>query len=191
MSLIAMLVPDFPTDEKRYPWFIKFHPTSEWAAEHYCNGNWLFNWKPMIGECPEGPDRSRDYMLSLNGFPLFSQKFRALMEAKFPESMQFLPVSYGSSMFQNHDTFIGQILHSVSALDRQHSKVDFDDWTPRDNGTYGLQYPFHLKRDIASNYPIFRIPEDPVHIFVRQDLRELIEQHKLTGFRFDFNVPLH
>jgi len=191
MSLIAKLLPDFPTDEKNHPWFIKFFPSSDCASQHFCDGERLHNWKKMIGKCPEGPDRSRDFMLSLNGFPLFSKRFQEMFEASFPDSIQFLPVSYGSSSFQNHDTFIGQILNSVNALDREHSKVDNDDWTPRENGTYAVQYPVHLLRDVAAKYPIFRIPESPVHIFVRQDLRELIIQNNLTGFRFDFNVPLH
>lgn len=178
-------------DDKKRPWFIRFHPKGKWASQGFRNGDRLFDWTPMIGECPEGIDRSRDYMLSINGFPLFSKRFQQMIQTNFPESMQFLPVSFGSSVFQNNETFIGQILYSIDALDREHSKVDFDDWTPNDNGTYGLQYPIHLKREIALKYPIFRIPENPVHIFVRHDLRDLILHNKLTGIRFDFNVPLH
>ena len=191
MNLVAKLLPVFPLNDKKSPWFVDFKTDNEWASESFNHGNRVLNWHALEGSCPEGPDRSLDFMLSLNGWPLFSRKFREVLEAHFPDSAQFLPVSFRSSVFENNDTSIGQILHLIDAVDRRRTKVDNNDWTPRPNGTFRVQYPIHLRLEIASKYPIFRVPETPVGIYVRNDLCELITKNQLSGVRFDFNVPLH
>lgn len=188
---IARLLPDFPLKETNCPWFIDFGIEHEWATENFTCGNRILNWHGLEGTCSDGLDLSLDFMLSLNGWPLFSKKFQDLLDNHFPGSVQFLPVSFGSHFFRNNDTAIGQILHLVDAVDRNHTNVDNDDWTPRPNGTYRVHYPIHLRKSEALKFPIFRVPEAPVGIYIRNDLFELIQENQITGARLDFNVPLH
>jgi hypothetical protein len=193
MSWVAELLPAFPLDDKSDPWFVDFviDDDSKWAGESFTSGESIEDWEGLIGTCPDGPPCFVDFMLSLNGWPLFSKRFSKLITDHFPGSVQFLPITVQTKTFVNDDFAIGVILNLVDAVDRSHTKVDNDDWTPRLNGTYRVQYPIHLKLPNALRFPVFRVPESPIEIFIRNDFCEMIEEHKITGVRFDRNVPLH
>jgi hypothetical protein len=180
------LLPDFPTDSSGGPWFISFgHQTSVrgfWFVEGFRIPDW--DERELTGSCPNGEDRSRDFMLAENGWPLFSDKLRSLIEYSFPNLIQFLPFTYASLNTPIKRMYIGQLLTLVDALDREHTKVDDDDWTPRANGTFRVQHPIVLKYRVVCEFPIMHVLGNPRPIYVRDDLKTLIEETNCSGVRF-------
>lgn len=184
--LIWELLPDFPLDSGGRPWFISFgHQTSVrgfWFVEGIRIPNW--DESEVRGSCPDGEDLGRDFMLAENGWPLFSESLRLLIEGSFPNAVQFLPFAYSSRTPPVRRMFIGQVLALVDGLNREHTKVDNDDWTPRANGTFRVQYPMVLNPRVVCGFPIMHILGNPRPIYVRDDVKRLIEQSNCSGMRF-------
>jgi len=195
MTRIYQLLPAFPGGARGRPWFVDFPTPNIPLTQQIGDGRRFLDWVPRNerGVCPEGEDHAVDYMLALNGWPLFSHRLRTAIEKAFPDAIQFLPFSYGplSESFNNMSFAIGKLLYLIDAIDRMHTPVDNNDWTPRANGTFRCQYPMHLKAEIAGAYPVFYVVGSPVQIYVRDDLHMLLTGGGFTGVRFDPNVPLH
>ena len=180
------LLPDFPTDSNGSPWFISFGNQASVRGFWFVEGIQIPDWdeNELKGSCPNGKNLSRDFMLAENGWPLFSSKLRSLIQDSFPNIIQFLPFKYASLNTPVQRMYIGQLLVLVDGIDRENTKVDDDDWTPRANGTFRVQHPIVLKSRVVCDFPIMHVIGNPRPIYVRDDLKRLIEESDCSGARF-------
>lgn len=195
MNRFYQLLPDFPMTPEGKPWFIDF-PGQVSAKGYWFNeGKRVQHWDDtsVVAICEGSGNYSSDFMLARNGWPIFSNRFKDLVQANFPDAIQYLRFRFSppSNSFEDSEHSIGQILALVDGIDRSNTNVDNGDWTPRSNGTFRVQYPIHLLERLVSDYPIFRLVGSPIQIFVREDFQQLLVQNELSGVRFDSNVPVH
>ncbi len=188
------LLPAFSrVGKKESFWFLEFDMVTLGGCNMQ-NGRAIEKWNSaVIASAPDKVDCVCDFMLSLNGWPIFGPKLQNIISHHFPNSVQFLLFNapFHIENKAGGKLAVGQILRSTDGIDREHSKVDNDDWTPRENGTYRLQYPVHLRYDSISGEAIFRTLFNSGPIYVRDDFRAICEREQVSGMRFDSNVPVH
>ncbi len=182
--------PDFPMIGKgrhRRGWFVRF-------AIYQINGSWMADGKripepfpEIVGEGETGPVTVPDYMLSLNGWSLFSERFKTVIEAEFPNAMQFIPfhLKADASVIRSGEFFIGQVLQVVDALDFERT-TPVHDWTRRENGTYAVDYsrPVYIIERLIRHCPVFRLDGAPSTVWVGAAFRQLVQDNGITGCRF-------
>lgn len=199
-KVFFQLLPICPRDHLGNYWMLEF-PSNNWKGHWFKDGRYVEGWfeVAMRSTCPEGEDRAADYMLCLNGLPIFSRRFGESFEKRFPGAIQFLPFVYGppSGAFEKRTHCIGQVLHVIDCIDRENAlisimggKIVHRDHSLIEREDARVGYPVVIRRDAAINYPVFRTKFSPVQIYVRSDVRQFIEENGFTGFRFDESNPI-
>lgn len=179
------LVPDFPFDDANNPWFIDFGNMCEIQGSWMKDGKRIDPLPKIDGLSPRGDTYCCDYMLSENGWPLFSDAAALMFTEMFPGSVQFIPFRFRPRYSKQWVTGynIGQILHVVDAIDRKRTQCA-NNWIMRPNGTYDVRYPVWIQRKRVNHLPVFRLKGEPIQIWVSDDLRKEVARRGLTGFRF-------
>lgn len=194
MTKIFKLIPDFPMIGKgrhRREWFVRF-------TIHQIGGSWMADGKriptpfpEIVGQGEPGPITVPDYLFSINGWSLFSERFRDLIEAAFPGTIQFIPFKLiaDDSVIRAGDYFIGQLLHVIDALDFDRTAT-MTDWARRENGTYDIDLfkPIYILERKVYDLPIFRLDGAQTFIWVGDEFRQLVIDNGITGCRFQ---PAH
>lgn len=179
------LVPNFPYDDGDNPWFIDF------GKLYAIQGSWMKNGQiidplPKIDAlCPRGAVHCRDYMLSLNGWSLFSDAAAQMFDEVFPGSIQFVPFRFRPRYSKEwHSGYsIGQVLHIVDAIDRTRTECA-DNWQPRANGSLQVRHPIWIMGTRIAGLPVFRLRGSNVQLWVNDRVRDEVAKRKLTGFRY-------
>jgi len=120
--------------------------------------------------------------------PIMSDRLRSCVESVAPGEAQFLPLSLvsdqdGSVVMRGY--FVGHILNCLACIDQERTQVANGDWTRMSSGNYEIRGPMTLRRHAVENYKIFRADGSRVQVFVREDVKIAIEEHSLTGSRFE------
>jgi hypothetical protein len=176
-------------------WNLEFPPTVvSWNGHWFKDGRLVEGWYEgaVRGICPEGEDRATDFMISTNGWSIFSRRFAESLEKKFPSAIQFLPFVYGpsSGSFERRTHCIGQLLHVIDAIDRVNALVDNNDWSAVEKNVGHVIYPVVIKREIAIQFPIFRTKFAEIQIYARYDFRDFVAESGFSGFRFQEHGPI-
>lgn len=177
-------------------WILEF-PNFKWPMIKFRNGQLIHDWNAGLlhGFCPEGEDRATDYMFTM-GLSLFSNQFAEEFSKQFPDAIQFLPITYGprSGEWIKSTHSIGQILYVADAIDKENAVLSIGHtWPDLQSEDYVQVYladPVVLKSHLAIQYPIFRTKYDLGPIYVREDMRQFIEEHAFTGIQFDADGPI-
>ena len=187
-SDVYELVPDFPFSEDGEPWFIEI------GSKYYSIGirPWIGRRAvtiadcPLVSKCSPGPVCARDYMLSLDGFPLFSDAMMQMIDRLDPGAMDWLPIVFHRPRSRERIAgySIGATNHTIDAIDRDRTRVSQDDWTPRDNGTLRVLYPIWIRGDLIPDCCIFRLSGSPSELWVTEQFKQAVEESGLTGCRF-------
>lgn len=167
---------------KNSVWFVEM-PDGE--LDGVMDGVQIPNWTVARSFYPRGPLRAQDFMLDLDGWPVFSSRLQSSWDDQYPGTIQFLPLllSHKDGTNPVSGYAIANILPLIDCLDRIRTKASNDDWTPRSNGTVRALHPFCLRRSAIQNYPILRIRDSPAPIIVRADAAHLLESSGFTGVR--------
>ena len=183
------LIPAFPLLKNGNDWFVRFN------CEHI-QGSWMCDGQviklPVRGLKGTGPAVTEpvtlpDYMLSFNGWSLFSTRFQAVIAEAYPGAMQFVPFKLVTpkSVRRAGEYAIGQALHIVDGIDKERTQCYSGKWERKENGTYGVMHnTLWISRRAVADYPIFRLDGCFVQLWVREDFRELVESRGITGCRF-------
>ncbi len=182
MSKVYQLLPKFAI-VKNAIWTIDFPMLASVNGFWFVEGTIVPEWDIdlVFGICPEGRDHSVDFMLGTNGWPLFSNRARNIIEKRIPNAIQFLPLRYSppSRSFTNEFN-IGQVLNVVDALERAENTVAYGQFV----------FPLRLKTSVVMKYPIFRVKDSCVQIFVRDDVKQIFEEELITGAKFCTDNPV-
>lgn len=155
---------------------------------------WMVEGNPVIGwdenltatySCNNSPDF--DFGLADNGWPVFSQRMRSVIEQYSSQLVQFLPfrLVYGINSKNASGYFVGQILKLVDCLDRVNTKVR-NTWLPINEwGDYGTIHPIVIDNSKIKDVPIFRIYGKCITIVVREDIINLLKSLGINPRRHD------
>ena len=142
-----------------------------------------------------------DFPFTDNDLPVYSPRLKALMEKLKVEGIQFLPlrIRHRPSGAEAQGYHIANYLHAIDCLDREHSIYEI--WT-KDNLLFWEKRPSMLGtlRDLRKavldstkigNDRLFRLEEWEMMVLVREDVKEAIEEARITGCRFTEIETVH
>jgi len=151
-----------------------------------------------IGDCKIIPDWNPEFMGTFPGTkfihvdyqpcasPIVSERLRSTLENVAPRAMQYLPCVFTGDGAQEKVSgyYLANILTCLDCLDRSRTEVADGDWTRTTSGAFNIRGPLTLLYEVIQDAQIFRVDGSRVQVIVREDVKNAIEQHALTGSRF-------
>lgn len=124
-----------------------------------------------------------DYLASDNGWFIVSKKFRDLMKETIGKSIQYLDINIINSITKEDDNTykVANVTTLLDALDLENSIYDFFELD--DEKILSVE-KYALKKEKINNYNIFRLKDESIPIFVSEEVKNIIEENLLIGFKF-------
>ncbi len=129
-----------------------------------------------------------DYIANSVILPMMSEKFYNIFQEKIEDSVQFLPV-----LIEEKDTTkknSAYILNVLSVIDGaiDFEESDFDIFKFEEIEITSFRKHVLIENNIGGMH-IFRLKEDPLALFVSEQIKDLIDNSKLKGFDY-FEISL-
>ena len=113
------------------------------------------------------------------GIVLFNQKAKDCLEGVFGDYVEFVPAKYQDDIY-----YIVNVLNIIDGINYEKSEFE-----KRDNGRPYSVNKFSFRPNIVNNISIFKLfLEDRIYsteIFVSQEVKDIVEANRLTGFSFE------
>lgn len=152
------------------------------------DGKRVRRWNPkLIAVYSEAPYPIDFALATYREYAVFSRRLRRFFEDRFPDLIQFLPFRLqrddGSQPMRGYS--FGNFLKVIDCIDKQHTMVEDDDWTPTDDGIYMTRGPLYLHRPAIEDAVCFLVQGTCGYVIVRGDVHEELERRRFIGCRFE------
>jgi hypothetical protein len=183
------------TDEAESPvsWYLNTQLTDQ-VKWDLLAGRYIEDWNPNTIAFYEDDLEHTDFPFTDNDLPVYSPRLKRLMETLKIEGIQYLPlqIKHKHSDTWVHGYHIANYLYTVDCLNREHSICQI--WT-KENLLFWEKRPWLLGtfRDVSKavldstqigNKRLFRLWGWRRMVLVREDVKEAIEDARITGCRF-------
>ncbi|WP_077319301.1 Imm43 family immunity protein [Virgibacillus proomii] len=147
-------------------------------------GRVISNWNesPVFYYNPSEGDNTVDYVHNDLSWFIISSKFKSILENIDKGSVQYLSVDIKDNENNNllKGYTVANIINVVDAIDYTHSIYSV--FELEDEKVYNFT-KYALKESEIKGH-IFKLKGDEIPIFVSEKVKELIEQHNITGCDF-------
>ena len=173
-------------------WYLRIELENKLKPADLMSGQWINNWDDKTSGYVDEEADHLDFPFTNNDLHILSPKFKELMFKIAGDEIQFLPINIKSADRVVGYYYLVNYLKIIDCLDRNlsiyelYTKENLLFWEKR---KYMLGTFFNVRRVVLddskiNNTKIFRLSGFPSVVLIRDDIKSMIEEAKISGCIF-------